>query len=88
MPKSPQVQDERLGGLPARRLASARRGAPVSGRPDWEMFVSRFYPGSARHDHRMLNAYDEYRKGLPAERPNRPRDAEALRVWDNEGGAA
>jgi hypothetical protein len=34
---------------------------------DWQTFVSRFYPGSARHDFRVLKA---------------------LRVWEEEGGAA
>jgi hypothetical protein len=43
---------------------------------------------SARHDFRVLKAYDVYRKSLPAEQPDRPRDAEALRVWEDEGGAA
>jgi hypothetical protein len=53
---------------------------------DWQTFVSRFYPGSARHDFRVLKAYDAYRKSLPAEHPNRPEDDEALRVWKDEGG--
>jgi hypothetical protein len=55
---------------------------------DWATFVSRFYPGSARHDFRVLKAYDAYRTSLPAEKPDGPRDAEALRVWEDEGGAA
>jgi hypothetical protein len=55
---------------------------------DWQAFVSRFYPGSARHDYRVLKAYGAYRKGLPAEQPDGPRDAQALRVWEDEGGAA
>jgi hypothetical protein len=53
---------------------------------DWQTFVSRFYPGSARHDFRVLKAYDAYRKSLSAEHPNRPEDDEALRVWKDEGG--
>ena len=53
---------------------------------DWQTFVSRFYPGSARHDFRVLKAYDAYRKSLFAEHPNRPEDDEALRVWEDEGG--
>jgi len=60
----------------------------VSALLDWQAFVSRFYPGSARHDFRVLKAYDAYRRSLPPERPDRPRDAEALRVWEDEGGAA
>ena len=55
---------------------------------DWQAFVSRFYSGSARHDHRVLTAYDAYRKSLPAEQPDGPRDAQALRVREDEGGAA
>jgi hypothetical protein len=54
---------------------------------DWQTFVSRFYPGSARHDFRVLKAYDAYRKSLGAEQSNRPADDEALRVWEDEGGA-
>jgi hypothetical protein len=53
---------------------------------DWQTFVSRFYPGSARHDFRVLKAYDAYRKSLLAEHPNRPEDDEAVRVWEDEGG--
>lgn len=53
---------------------------------DWQSFVSRFHPGSARHDVRVLKAYDAYRKRLAAEQPNRPEDDEALRVWEDEGG--
>jgi hypothetical protein len=53
---------------------------------DWQTFVSRFYPGSARHDFRVLKAYDAYRKNLAAEHPNRPEDDEAVRVWEDEGG--
>ena len=53
---------------------------------DWQAFVSRFYPGSARHDFRVLRAYDAYRKSLLAELPNRPEDDEAVRVWEDEGG--
>jgi len=55
---------------------------------DWQTFVSRFYPGSARHDFRVLKAYVAYRKSLAAEQSDRPGDAEALRVWEEEGGAA
>ena len=55
---------------------------------DWQAFVSRFYPGSARHDFRVLKAYDAYRKSLPAEQLVGPRDAQALRVWEDEGGPA
>ena len=55
---------------------------------DWHAFVSRFYPTSARHDFRVLKAYGTYRKGLPEKNLDGPRDAEALRVWEDEGGAA
>ena len=55
---------------------------------DWETFVSRFYPGSARHDFRVLKAYDAYRKSLRAEQSHRSEDAEALRIWEEEGGAS
>lgn len=65
-----------------------REVPPVITRLDWQGFVARFYPTSARHDFRVLKAYDVYRKSLPAEQPDRPRDAEALRVWEDEGGAA
>jgi hypothetical protein len=54
---------------------------------DWQTFVSRFYPGSARHDFRVLKAYDAYRTGRGADRSERPEDDEALRVWEDEGGA-
>lgn len=54
---------------------------------DWQTFVSRFYPGSARHDFRVLKAYDAYRKSRGADRSERPEDDEALRVWEDEGGA-
>jgi hypothetical protein len=54
---------------------------------DWETFVSRFDPGSARHDFRVLKAYDAYRKSLRAEQST-DRKTEALRVWEEEGGAA
>jgi hypothetical protein len=54
---------------------------------DWQAFVSRFYPGSARHDFRVLKAYDAYRKSLPAEQSDKPSDGDALRVWEDEGGA-
>jgi hypothetical protein len=54
---------------------------------DWQTFVSRFYPGSARHDFRVLKAYDAYRKRRGPDRSERPEDAEALRVWEDEGGA-
>jgi hypothetical protein len=57
-------------------------------RLDWQAFVSRFYPTSARHDFRVLKAYGAHRKSLPATQPDGPRDAEALRVWEDEGGAA
>jgi hypothetical protein len=60
----------------------------VSARLDWPAFVSRFYPGSARHDFRVLKAYDAYRKSLPAEQSDGSGDAEALGVWEEEGGAA
>jgi len=56
-------------------------------RLDWQTFVSRFYPGSARHDYRVLKAYDAYRKSLAGEESDRPGDAEALRVWEEDGGA-
>jgi hypothetical protein len=59
----------------------------VTGSLDWQTFVSRFYPGSARHDFRVLKAYDAYRKSLAAKQSDRPRDDEALRVWEDEGGA-
>jgi hypothetical protein len=52
---------------------------------DWQAFVSRFYPGSARHDYRVLKAYDALQKSLPAEQPDGPRDAQALRVWETRG---
>jgi hypothetical protein len=54
---------------------------------DWQTFVSRFYPGSARHDFRVLKAYDAYRKSLAAEQSEKPSDGEALRGWEDEGGA-
>ena len=53
---------------------------------DWQAFVSRFYPGSARHDYRVLKAYDAYRKSLLAELCEKPSDGDALRVWEDEGG--
>lgn len=53
---------------------------------DWQAFVSRFYPGSARHDYRVLKAYDAYRKSLLSEESDRSGDDEALRVWEDEGG--
>jgi len=56
-------------------------------RLDWQTFVSRFYPRSARHDFRVLKAYDAYRKSLAAEQSDRPRAADALRIWEDEGGA-
>jgi len=59
----------------------------VIARLDWQAFVSRFYPGSARHDFRVLKAYDAYRKSLSAKPSDRSGDAEALRVWEEEGGA-
>jgi hypothetical protein len=49
---------------------------------DWETFVSGFYPGSARHNFRVPNAYDAYRKSLRAEQSDRSEDAEALRSRD------
>jgi len=52
---------------------------------DWQAFVSRFYPGSARHDFRVLKAYDAYRKSLLAEQADRSGD-EAVRAWEDEGG--
>ena len=57
-------------------------------RLDWQTFVSRFYPGSARHDLGVLKAYDAYRKGLSSEPSDGSGDAEALQVWEEEGGAA
>ncbi len=54
---------------------------------DWQTFVARFYPGSARHDFRVLKAYDAYRKSLLADRSNGSGVEEALRVWEDEGGA-
>jgi hypothetical protein len=54
---------------------------------DWQTFVSRFYPRSARHDFRALKAYDAYKKSLAAEQSDRPRAADALRIWEDEGGA-
>jgi len=54
---------------------------------DWQTFVSRFYPRSARHDFRALKAYDAYKKSLAAEQSDRPRAADALRTWEDEGGA-
>jgi len=59
----------------------------VTANLDWQTFVSRFYPGSARHDLRVLKAYDAYRKSRAADQSNRPEDNEALRVWEDEGGA-
>ncbi len=56
-------------------------------RLDWQTFVARFYHGSARHDYRVLKEYDAYRKRLAAEQSARPGDVEALRVWEEEGGA-
>ena len=53
---------------------------------DWQAFVSSFHPGSARHDFRVLKAYDAYRKGLAPDQSVGPGDAEALRVWEEEGG--
>jgi hypothetical protein len=55
-------------------------------RLDWQTFVSRFYPESARHDYRVLKAYDAYRKSLVAEQSDTPGDTEALRVREEEGG--
>ena len=54
---------------------------------DWQAFVSRFYPGSARHDFRVLKAYDAYRKSLLAEQADRSGDDEAVRAWEDEGGS-
>jgi hypothetical protein len=54
---------------------------------DWQTFVARFYPGSARHDFRVLKAYDAYRKSLLADQSGGSRDEEALRAWEDEGGA-
>ena len=81
------VARRKLRRAKSRSLDHHGEGAPVTARLDWQAFVSRFYPESARHDFRVLKAYDAYRKGLPAEQPDGPRDAEALRVWEDEGGA-
>jgi len=60
----------------------------VIARLDWQAFVSRYYPGSARHDFRVLKAYDAYRTSLSAKPSDSSGDAEALLVWEAEGGAA
>jgi hypothetical protein len=60
----------------------------VTARLDWQAFSSRFFPGRGRHDLQVLKAYDEYRNGLDAEQRDRGAEADALGVWEGEGGAA
>jgi hypothetical protein len=55
---------------------------------DWQAFASRFFPGRTRHDFQVLKAYEAYRNSFLAEQRNGPGDAEALRVWEEEGGTA
>lgn len=57
-------------------------------RLDWQAFASRFFPGRTRHDFQVLKAYEAYRNAPPAEQGDWPGDVEALRVWEEEGGAA
>ena len=54
---------------------------------DWQAFVSRYFPGSTRHDFRVLKAYEAYRNGFPPEKRDRPGETKALQVWEGEGGA-
>ena len=52
---------------------------------DWQAFVP-LPPRECVADFRVLKAYDAYRKGLAPEQSVGPGDAEALRVWEEEGG--
>jgi hypothetical protein len=58
----------------------------VTVRLDWQAFVSRSSPGSARHDFRVLKAYEAYVKTCSEEQRDRRGEADALRVWEAEGG--
>ena len=62
--------------------------APVTAFLDWEGFSARFFPGRRRHDLKVLKAYEAYRNGLFAERHDRLAEAQALGVWEGEGGTA
>ena len=55
---------------------------------DWQAFVSRFYPGSARHDYRVLKAYDAYRKVSLRNSPTDPGMHRRSESGKQEGGAA
>ena len=57
-------------------------------RLDWQAFASRFFPGRTRHDFQVLKAYEAYRNSFLAEQRDGRGGADALRVWEEEGGAA
>ena len=60
----------------------------MTARLDWQAFSARFFPGRGRHDLHVLKAYEAYRNSLAEEKRDRPAAAEALGVWEGEGGAA
>ena len=59
----------------------------MTARLDWQAFVSRSFPDSARHDFRVLKAYEAYVNTCSEEQRDRRGEADALRVWEGEGGA-
>jgi hypothetical protein len=63
----------------------------MTARLDWQAFCARYFPDRGRHDFEVLKAYEAYRNGSPMEerfpREAVARSAEALQVWEGEGGA-
>ena len=63
----------------------------MTARLDWQTFCARYFLDRGRHDFEMLKAYEAYRNGGPMEerfsREGVARSAEALLVWEGEGGA-
>ena len=57
-------------------------------RLDWHAFTARFYPGRARHDFRVLKAYEVYRNGFADGSLGRPAETEGFDAWEDEGGAS
>jgi hypothetical protein len=59
----------------------------VTVRLDWQAFSSRFFPGRSRDDLQVLKAYEAYRSSFDAEKRDQAAETEALRAWEEEGGA-
>jgi hypothetical protein len=71
---------------PATAVASSAAETPGE-RLDWQAFTARYFPQRGRHDFEVVKAYEAYRNSPPTEKPGPTAEAEAVQVWEGEGGA-